>query len=272
MTSSEPWGERGGLLRVERLTLDWKRVGDGEPVALLHAAPFVDWYTPLRARLDGWSVLTYRRRLCQQPTAAAPFELAEDAAAFETLNRQLGIGPVHLVGHSYGGLLALEIARRRRSKVRSLTLIEPAGAGFLPPEQAELAFGSVLEQYRTHGGAVALDSFLASVCGTDYRDQLERAIPGAWQSGCRDADQFFQSEVPAVCRWTFGPDDARSLSLPTAVIVGMATDPRFARAAHLVQGWMTDVTRVDIARAGHLLITQAPDRIAEVLQSLWTRT
>lgn len=34
-------------------------------------------------------------------------------------------GPVHLVGHSHGGVLALEAARRLGDRVRSLTLIEP---------------------------------------------------------------------------------------------------------------------------------------------------
>lgn len=34
-------------------------------------------------------------------------------------------GPVHLVGHSHGGVLALEAARQMGDRVRSLTLIEP---------------------------------------------------------------------------------------------------------------------------------------------------
>lgn len=262
-------GERQGRLDAGRLRLDWQWVGTGAPVALLHAAPFVDWYAPLQASLSGWSVLTYRRLL--DPSAvSAPFDLAEDAQAFEELAEYLGLRGVHLVGHSYGGLLALEVARRRRTSVRSLTLVEPAGAGFLAPEQAEQVFAPLMETYRTRGAVVAIDEFLSSVCGVGYRDQLAGAVPEAWPQVCRFADQFFQAELPAVVRWRFGPEDAGALHTPTLIIVGAATDARFARAADLVQGWLPTVARVDLPGVNHLLIAQAPDQIAGRMRSMLT--
>ncbi|MFL5614405.1 MAG: alpha/beta fold hydrolase [Gemmatimonadaceae bacterium] len=57
---------------------------------------------PVNARLHPWSDL------------GAVLGLAE-----------LADGPVHLVGHSYGGAVALEAARVLGTRVRSLTLIEP---------------------------------------------------------------------------------------------------------------------------------------------------
>jgi pimeloyl-ACP methyl ester carboxylesterase len=133
-------------------------------------------------------------------------------------------------------------------------------------------FALLMQRYRTHGGVAALDGFLSTVCGTGYRDRLETAAPGAWQRGCRRADEFFSAELPALCRWTFGPDDAAALSQPALVIVGAATEPRFTRAADLIQGWLPDVTRVDLPDADHLLIAQAPDQITHALLALWRRT
>lgn len=52
--------------------------------------------------------------------------LARDLAA---ALRGLGIGPVHLVGHSLGGAVALRMAEAEPGRVRSLTLIAPAGLG-----------------------------------------------------------------------------------------------------------------------------------------------
>jgi pimeloyl-ACP methyl ester carboxylesterase len=59
-----------------------------------------------------------------------PFDLAQDVDAIEQLVDGLG-EPVHLVGHSYGGLLALTLARRAPAKIRSLTAYDPVAFGIL---------------------------------------------------------------------------------------------------------------------------------------------
>src|SRR5262249_25554504 len=48
---------------------------------------------------------------------------AEDVA---TLIRGLGVGKVHLVGHSRGGYIALQVARAHPELLRDLVLAEPA--------------------------------------------------------------------------------------------------------------------------------------------------
>ncbi|HYD55292.1 MAG TPA: alpha/beta fold hydrolase [Burkholderiales bacterium] len=52
------------------------------------------------------------------------FRLADEAVQLRRLIRQLG-EPVHLVGHSYGGAVALHVARTSPELVRRLVLIEP---------------------------------------------------------------------------------------------------------------------------------------------------
>jgi pimeloyl-ACP methyl ester carboxylesterase len=55
----------------------------------------------------------------------AEFCLAQEAAVIRSLIGKLD-ETVHLVGHSYGGAVALHIARTRPELLRSLTLIEPS--------------------------------------------------------------------------------------------------------------------------------------------------
>ena len=59
-----------------------------------------------------------------------PFDLTLDVDVIERMVEGLP-GTVHLVGHSYGGLLALTLARRVPARIRSLTVYDPVAFGVL---------------------------------------------------------------------------------------------------------------------------------------------
>jgi pimeloyl-ACP methyl ester carboxylesterase len=61
-----------------------------------------------------------------------PFHFRDDAALLVSLLEPRG-EPAHLVGHSYGGFLALQLALARPDLVRSLALFEPVAFGILDP-------------------------------------------------------------------------------------------------------------------------------------------
>jgi pimeloyl-ACP methyl ester carboxylesterase len=64
------------------------------------------------------------------PRARAPFRTEHDVDVVEALLEQCS-GPVHVVGHSYGGRLALLLGLRRPERLRSLALFEPTCFGVL---------------------------------------------------------------------------------------------------------------------------------------------
>ena len=101
--------------------------GHGDPVVLVHASAFVRWYEPLIEHLPAVSVLHYRRRL--RADAGGDFRAltaADDAAICARLMAHVGWPTAHIVGHSYGGLVALSLAMDEPQRVRSLVLLEPA--------------------------------------------------------------------------------------------------------------------------------------------------
>lgn len=59
-----------------------------------------------------------------------PFELALDVDMIENLTADLN-EPLHVVGHSYGGLLAVTLARRIPKRIRSLVAYDPVAFGIL---------------------------------------------------------------------------------------------------------------------------------------------
>src|SRR5688572_2669413 len=67
-------------------------------------------------------------------SADARFSIADEARALLDIPAQMGIPSFHLVGHSYGGLIALEMAIMRPDILRSLHLIEPPLLDLLPEQ------------------------------------------------------------------------------------------------------------------------------------------
>lgn len=116
--------------------------GAGEPVLLLHSGGFSarQWRKLGDALAGAHRVLA--PDLLGYGTSSPwplgkPFHLRQDQAALETLVDSLA-APAHVVGHSYGGLLALKLALSRPSGVRSLSLFEPVAFGVLDePADAE---------------------------------------------------------------------------------------------------------------------------------------
>ncbi|GAX75611.1 hypothetical protein CEUSTIGMA_g3055.t1 [Chlamydomonas eustigma] len=108
------------------------------PIVFLHGiglglAPYISFLRRLGAQYPGRTVVAVQykhvsmRLTFKIPTAP---EVAEDVAAF--LMRQ-GITPCHVMGHSYGTLVASSLTKRHASLMSGLTLIDPVCfAMFLP--------------------------------------------------------------------------------------------------------------------------------------------
>lgn len=90
---------------------------------------------PSRPDLPGWG------RSDPLPDHHAPIDF--EAEAVEALIQQTGSAPVHLVGHSSGGTLALAIALGGRLPVQTLTLFEPLPIAILADTGDEDAFSEI---------------------------------------------------------------------------------------------------------------------------------
>jgi pimeloyl-ACP methyl ester carboxylesterase len=208
-------------------------------------------------QLPEHSTLRYRRRL--QASASGgyrPLTVAEDAAICARLMDHVGWHTGHIVGHSYGALVALQLAIDTPERVRSVALLEPAARGISTSEQIAAALQPVLAAYQSGDTEQAVDGFLRDGCGDDYRAVLERVLPDAFSEALGEADLFFQAEVPAVQRWSFGPSDAERITQPVLNVLGTESAPRFVEGSELIQSWFPQAERLSVPEAGHLLTVQ----------------
>jgi proline iminopeptidase len=104
--------------------------GDGPPVLILHGGPGLSDYTaPLADELaDGFRVLRYQQRGLAPSVVAGPFSVEQHVADAIAVLDAAGAGRAYVVGHSWGGHLAMHLAVAHPDRVAGLVIADPLGA------------------------------------------------------------------------------------------------------------------------------------------------
>ena len=114
---------------IGNVPVEFVELGSGDPVVLLHSSGSsrAQWRALIDRLSRDFRVLApdlYGYGATGAWPSQAPFTLEDEAQIVLTLLERCG-EPAHLVGHSYGGAVALHVARKRGDLVRSLAVIEP---------------------------------------------------------------------------------------------------------------------------------------------------
>ena len=230
--------------------------GDGAPVIALHgsASTGAQWRS-----LVGYLEGRFRVYTPDLPGyvgsawAEAP-GLAGEAAVIGALIDRIG-GPVHLIGHSYGGAVALKLATMRPERLRSLTLIEPAVFHLLRGGAEQRLYREIM------GIAAALNA----APGPGSREAAMRLFIDYWagqhaftRSSAR-LQQFFlgchdrvRADFAALAAETLGYADIARIECPALVAMGLESPTPSLRASELVAEALPRATLRMIPEAGHL--------------------
>ncbi len=88
----------------------------------------------------------------------------------------------------------------------------------------------------------------------------------------RDAATFFDTDIPALLAWRFGPEDAAGIECPVLYIGGSESGPWFAEVHDLILVWIPHAEDVILDGADHSLpLTHAP-QIVDTLHAFLERT
>src|SRR5579859_2178912 len=167
---------------LDGVTLAYEVVGHGEPVVFIHGVFVANPFRPLLAEpalADRYRLIAYQRRgYAESSPVAGQVSLARQAADCRALLRHLGVERAHVVGHSFGACIALQLAMDAPETVQSLALLEPAltlGASAQPYREA---LTRSIQRYREVGAATAVDEGIRARWPA-YREGFERVLPGA---------------------------------------------------------------------------------------------
>ena len=240
----------------------------GEPVLLIHGSIFADGFKPLLAQpaLAGNRLIYYHRRGYGGSGSAAGrrYTIAHQAADAEALLDHLGVPCAHIVGHSYGGIIALQLVLQTPQRVHSLTLLEPPLFAAPGGEQAWAQFEPLLQQYAAGDRVGALETFLGVVNGPAWREQVEAALgPDAMKQALAHSATFFEVEMQALRQWRFDQEIARRITAPAFCIAGDETTAFLQSSHETLVRWITGCMQLVIFDTTHLLQVSNPRPIAE---------
>jgi pimeloyl-ACP methyl ester carboxylesterase len=132
------------VIDVGGAKLFYSERGSGEPVLFVHGIPtdYRAWNGQTEEFSKRYRTVAVSRRY------ASPNERKGDlldstvdnnAADLKSIIEKLGLAPVHLVGHSYGGFATAVLAADHPDLVRSLVLVEAAVSTMLVTDEKSLA-------------------------------------------------------------------------------------------------------------------------------------
>lgn len=263
--------------KINGITLEYDTYGSGEPV-LLVSPVLADGFLPLLdepALSAHYRLIAYHKRGWVGSThPAGPVKVADHVADAVALLEHLGIARAHIVGHSSGAAVAMQMAIDTPSYVQSLGLLEPsilsvpAADAFFKEAQA------ALEAFASGRKDDAFAAFMVVVSGLDWdecRALLEKRMPGSVARAVADADTFFGVELPGLIEWKFDADRAKQIERPALSIVGARTEQLWIEVAERLRAWLPRVEERRIEGVGHLLHLEQPAPVANALAEFFAR-
>lgn len=266
------------LARFDGVELEYQMVGSGEPVLLIPPGPLADGFLPFLAPeslAERYRLIQYHRRgQAGSSHATPPVSYAEQAADAAGLLSYLGVSRAHVVGHSTGANIALQLALDRPDVVQTLALLEPwMTASPSAPAFFEQA-GPPMEAYGSGEKETAMAGLLSLASGLEWdttRGAIDEYVPGSAAQAIKDADTFCAVDLPALTAWEFGSEDAAALSQPILSVVGADTGRLFLEGAALLRSWLPNVEELTVKDAGHLLQIQRREPVARGIADFFAR-
>jgi pimeloyl-ACP methyl ester carboxylesterase len=198
-----------------------------------------------------------------------------DSAIVKAIVEQLE-QPVHLVGHSLGGTVALRTALDIPDKVRSLTVIEPVLFNLLEEtgaaerhEYREVAHDMLILDYygaREASARLFMDFWIGKgefdALDSDTREYIIRTIG-------RVADDWrgISQHAPGQCRL----EDLETLKMPVLIICADQTRSSTRAIVELFTGRVEHAEHRRVAGAAHLSPITDPEKVNPLIQSFLSR-
>ncbi len=278
-------------IQLHDVRLAYTLHGRGAPLILVHGSnsDYRTWTPVANSLAQRFTVVAYSRRWHwpNEPIAAGvDYSMHQHVLDLEELINALGLGPAHLVGHSYGALVCLLVAMRSPRPVRSLVLAEPPAITLFtsstptPAEMVKLFLtrprtAFAIAKFGATGMAPAIAAFRRGDPDAAIR-KFGPAVLGRKAFARLSTERLGQVRANTIAAELLGTgfaplDDARlrALCMPTLLLRGQNSPQLFHRLIDRLARLVPHARSESIAGASHIVHEDKPDAwLAAVLPFL----
>jgi len=266
-----------GFLEVNGTSLFYKVMGSGDPIVVLHGGPGFDHrqFLPYIWQLaDHHKVILFDQRgtgLSSGPVDADSISIDSFVADIEGIRTAFGIDRMNLLGHSWGGILAMYYGTRYPEHLKSLILCSTAASvdsfaemraayeASRSPEDAQLLEQLYRSDEFTKGDPLAWERFWRVYFKPYFKDQSLAA----------NLDLQFTANTITNCNAVAGlmmasigqfdlHQSLKAITCPTLVIHGDA-DPMPLKYAERIHQSIAGSELVVVKGAGHWLFVDGTE-------------
>jgi pimeloyl-ACP methyl ester carboxylesterase len=200
-------------------------------------------------------------------------DIADEAEILESVVRRSGC-PVHLVGHSFGAVVSIAVALRKRVPLSSLTVIEAPAAELLRhagEDEHYRAFREMTGAYFAAfyaGDPAAIEPMIDFYGGAGtfaaWPERVRRYAVETTPVNIYDwADVYGFELTPALLA---------SITIPTVVLRGEASHPAMRRVSGLLGQCIDGASVVTVPGAAHFMISTHAEEVARIIAREVTRS
>jgi pimeloyl-ACP methyl ester carboxylesterase len=241
---------------VNGVRLYYEEHGAGAPILCIHGGggSAISWGRAVEVLARRGRVIVYDRRGCtrsERPPTYDRTSVAEHTDDAAALLDATAAAPAIVIGRSYGGTVAIDLAVRYADRVRALVLLEPGAPRALAPTAAAWidALGRRMAEVAATAGIDAVgEAFITEALGQD-----------GWDSLTVDQRSMFTHNGPAILAELGGEWWPRSgavalaaVAQPALLVSASASLPHFHESPTALAGALPNA-RTALVGGNHLI-------------------
>ena len=253
------------MQRVGDLEVHYRERGQGTPLVLIPGNWSTGlWWQSVMERLPGgWRAIAYDvRGRGQTQGPSLPQDLPSLAGDLRGLLDALGLPRAHLMAHSLGTAVAMQLALTHPERVQSLTLIAPVWVDGMPP-----AYNQPAHQHTLHAQRPYFEASMRAIAPTAPNDAMWKQLLDEGYLQRQDASL---ATLQAMLEWAPGERLQALRAIPSLVVSGAKDVLCTVDMGHQCAALLGARHQV-LVGVGHSPNVEAPERVVELWEDFTRR-